>query len=147
MTNIHSIFRENCRVRTIWICQGKKDNSTYFTTTFIHFDYKVLPLLIAEICLNNTFKFCMKNKELGFFNNVLFLELLKYAKKKKKMLKKYFYKNSIRSKKSYQCRQKAYIINKMFEDKIAIGCAYCTGKEQSVIKTSRASRYLCNLLY
>ena len=33
--------RENCRVRTIWICQGKY-NSTYLTTIFIHFDYKIL---------------------------------------------------------------------------------------------------------
>ena len=31
--------RENCRVRTIWICQGKY-NSTYLTTAFIHLDYK-----------------------------------------------------------------------------------------------------------
>ena len=32
---------ENCRVRTIRICQGKC-NSTYLTTTLIHFDYKIL---------------------------------------------------------------------------------------------------------
>ena len=33
--------QENCRVRTIRICQGKY-NSTYLTATFVHFDYKIL---------------------------------------------------------------------------------------------------------
>ena len=48
------VLRENCRVRTRWICQGKC-SSPYLTTTFIQFDYKVLALLNAEICLNTTF--------------------------------------------------------------------------------------------
>ena len=46
-------FRENCRVQTRQIYEG--EYSSNYVTTFIQFDYKVLALLNAEICLNTTF--------------------------------------------------------------------------------------------
>ena len=52
--------RENCRVRTIWICQGKY-NSTYLTTTFIHFDYKIL-----KYVWTTGFSFAWKIKSMVF---------------------------------------------------------------------------------
>ena len=52
--------RENCRVRTIWICQGKY-NSTYLTTTFIHFDYKILKYVWTP-----RFSFAWKIKSMVF---------------------------------------------------------------------------------
>ena len=52
--------RESCRVRTIWICQGKY-NSTYLTTTFIHFDYKIL-----KYVWTTGFSFAWKIKSMVF---------------------------------------------------------------------------------
>ena len=54
MKNIHRIFEKTAKYEPYEFAKGKY-SSTYLTTISIRFDYKVLPLLNAEICLNITF--------------------------------------------------------------------------------------------
>ena len=83
--------RENCRVQIIWICQGKH---TYLTTTFIHFDYKILKYVwaprfslawkIKSMIFSFRYVLLVHFKEHGIFNNVLFFMSLKHAQLWKK---------------------------------------------------------------
>ena len=80
--------RENCRVRTIWICQGKY-NSTYLTTTFIHFDYKIL-----KYVWTTGFSFAWKIKSLVFlttFSSLCHENMLNYEKSVKKVFLQILY--------------------------------------------------------
>ena len=55
---------ENRQVRIIWICQGKY-NSTYLTTYFIHFDYKILQYVWTP-----RFSFAWKIKSMVFLKTL-----------------------------------------------------------------------------
>ena len=99
--------RENCRVRTIWICQGKY-NSTYLTTTFIHFDYKILKYVWTR-----GFSFAWKIKSMVFlttFYSSYHENMLNYEKSAIKVFLHILY----LMQKSYRWRQKAYLIWNMW---------------------------------
>ena len=49
---MHRIFEKTAEYEPYEFATVNTDSSTYLTATFIHFDYKILPLLYAEICLN-----------------------------------------------------------------------------------------------
>ena len=80
-------YRENCRVRTIWICQGNYKST--LTTTFIHFDYKILKYVWIP-----SFSFAWKIKSLVFlttFSSLCHENMLSYEKSVKKVFLQILY--------------------------------------------------------
>ena len=119
--------QENCRVQTIWICQGKY-NSTYLTASFIHFDYKILKYVWTK---RFSFAWKIKSMFLTTFSSPCHKNMLNYEKSVKKVFLYILY----LMQKSYQWGQQAYLMQNM--------CRYDSCRVQSADIVLEKKNFAC----